>query len=383
MSQLNQIIASLLSDINEAKSKADESSKNLAQTYAADDILKYFPVPKIGISNLEVEIKYAIESVEEKPIQSSQLQQKLTAFIQNFSKDTAKEIRNTISQTVQANELFKGLGSSYPSITWEQNLAKSIEDGFLGITKSTSDLQKNIKGSFDSFGKVMFQFLPLLYKSESLAVVPKSAGDYQVIGLTKEGAIEFSVDKFYATESEALEDATTLNKAISTKKIEILDTRRESVSKVDFVKIKTGSQEFMLSVESQKLGSVQPKTFFERSFSEKSALLTAPVRIMPFWMSGRVPVRGNSSPRNPQSGIELREDDDLKVISENILKKRLTDLEFGISKILDENKITSMQVTVESEKLKLVKPENLATIKFSLSAQDFTMIDDESKKSIL
>ena len=30
-----------------------------------------------------------------------------------------------------------------------------------------------------------------------------------------------------------------------------------------------------------------------------------------------------------------------------------------------------------------LKPENLATIKFSLSAQDFTMMDDESKKSIL
>lgn len=40
MSQLNQIIASILSDINEAKSKADFASRDLAQTYASDEILR-------------------------------------------------------------------------------------------------------------------------------------------------------------------------------------------------------------------------------------------------------------------------------------------------------------------------------------------------------
>ena len=122
---MNQIIASLLSDINEAKSKADESSRNLAQQYAADEILRYFPVPKIGIQNLEVEIKYAIESVEEKPIQSSQSQQRLTAFIQTFSNDTAKEIRAGIRKAIQENELYKSLGTVYPPEAWEKSLSQS------------------------------------------------------------------------------------------------------------------------------------------------------------------------------------------------------------------------------------------------------------------
>ena len=383
MSQLNQIIASLLSDINEAKSKADESSKNLAQAYAADDILKYFPVPKIGISNLEVEIKYAIESVEERPVQSSQVQQKLTAFIQNFSKETAREIRATVSQAVQTNELYKGLGNSYPPVVWEQSLAKTIEDEFLGVTKSTADVQKSIKVSLDSFSKVFPKFLPLVYKSESLAAIPKVSCEYQLVGLTKEGAKEFSVSTSYPSELEALNDAKVLNTAISARKVEIVETRRDAVAKLDQAKIKTGNQEFLIEVESQKLGRVQPKAFFEKSFSEKSVLLTAPTRIVPSWITGRVPVGAATAPRNQQTGIELKEDDVLKTVSENILKKRLLDLDLGISKILDENKTTTLKVTVESEKLKQVKPENLATIRFSLNSQDFTMMDDESKKSIL
>lgn len=383
MSQMNQIIASLLSDINEAKSKADESSRNLAQQYAADEILRYFPVPKIGIQNLEVEIKYAIESVEEKPIQNGQSQQRLTAFIQNFSNDTAKEIRTAIRKATQENELYKGLGNAYPPEAWEKGLSQSIEDGFIGISRASTDVQKVIRTSFESFSKVLPQFLPVAYKSESLAAVPKISGEYQLIGLAKDGSTEFSVSKLYSSEKEALSDAKVLNASISAKKVEVVETRKDAVAKVDLARIKTGNQEFLLEMDSQKLGAVQPKVFFEKSFSEKSAVLNTPIRTVPAWLNGRIPTSGNPLPTTAPPSVELKEDDLLKTISESILKKRLVDLEFGVSKILNENKVTSIQVAIESEKLKLVKPENLATIKFSLSAQDFTMMDDENKKSIL
>ena len=165
--------------------------------------------------------------------------------------------------------------------------------------------------------------------------------------------------------------------------MEVVETRKDAVAKVDLARIKTGNQEFLLEMDSQKLGAVQPKVFFEKSFSEKSAVLNTPVRIVPAWLNGRIPTAGNPLPTTTQPSVELKEDDLLKTISESILKKRLSDLEFGISKILNENKVTTIQVSVESEKLKQIKPENLATIKFSLSAHDFTMMDDENKNSIL
>ncbi|MCU0400303.1 MAG: hypothetical protein MUE75_04710 [Algoriphagus sp.] len=253
----------------------------------------------------------------------------------------------------------------------------------MGISRASGDLQKAIKTSFESFGKVLPQFLPVAYKSESLAAIPKVSGEYQLVGLAKDGTLEFTVSKLYTSEKEALIDARILNTSISTKKVEILETRKDSVAKVDLARIKIGNQEFMIEMDSQKLGAVQPKVFFEKSFSEKSAVLNTPIRVAPSWLSGRIPTAGTSVPPSTQPSLELKEDDALRVISETIMKKRLADLEFGISKILNENKATTIQVMVESEKLKQLKPENLATIKFSLSAQDFTMMDDESKKSIL
>jgi hypothetical protein len=58
-------------------------------------------------------------------------------------------------------------------------------------------------------------------------------------------------------------------------------------------------------------------------------------------------------------------------------------LEAGISKIAQETVSTGLQVAVDIEKLKQVKPENLMTIKFTLNSQDFTMLDDNNTISIL
>ena len=383
MSQLNQIIASILSDINEAKSKADFASRDLAQAYASDEILRYFPVPKIGISNLEVEIKYAVESVEEKPIESSQSQQRLADFIRRFSQNTAKEIRDTVAKTSQSNLLYKDLGPEYPSKEWEDNLTQNLQENFSKSLSGGADMNRNLAMAGEQIKKSFGEFFPMAFRSESLATIPKSTGEYQVVGLNKSGGFDFVVKDLFADEKTALNVARSLNSAISINKLEVLEARRDGVTKMDLAKVKAGNQEIILETETRSVGAIQPKMFFENSFKEKNLVLNMPVRNLPSWVSGR-PGLGVNRPNAPvDPPATLKEDVTLRTVSESILQKNLPDLRAGLDKIINETKTTTLMLAVESEKLKQMKPENVSTIKFTLIGNDFTMVVDEGHKSIL
>jgi len=381
MSQLNQIIASLLSDINEAKSKADESSRNLARTYASDDVLKFFPVPKIGIQNLEVELKYAIESVEEKPFQSSQSKERLAAYVKNFSDDLAKELRIELNKESISNELYKGLGS-YPSPGWEKNVAKMISGELESVTSSLTDFSRSIQKVQQNIQKSIPELVPIAVKSEGFAAVPTEKGNYELISFDKAGIRDFKVVKEYASEKEAILDANLISSSISSNKLVLSDFSKDPVSKLDAAKIKAGNLEVPIQVVNAKAASIAPKVLFEASFAEKAVLLKNPVRIQP-WLIGRPAAPAPPASPRPTAQPNQEEDRTLQEIASAILKKKMIQLEAGISKIAMETVSTGLQIAVDIEKLKLVKPENIMTIKFTLNSQDFTMLDDNSNVSIL
>jgi len=378
MSQLNQIIASLLSDINQAKSKADESSRDLARTYASDDVLKFFPVPKIGIQNLEVELKYAIESVEEKPFQSSQSKERLAAYVKNFSDALAKEIRIELNRESITNELYKGLGS-YPDINWEKNVAKMINGELETAMGSLSDFSRSIQKVQQNIQKAIPELVPIAVKTGGFAAVPTEKGMYELISLDKSGTRDFKILKEYDSEKEALTDAKLVNASISTNKLILSDFSKDSVSKLDGAKIKAGNLEVPIQVLSPKAASIAPKVLFETTFAEKAVLLKNPIRVRP-WVVGRPAVA--TTPR-PNAPADQEDDITLQDIATSILKKKMIQLEAGISKIALETVSTGLQVVVDIEKLKQVKPENLMTIKFTLNSQDFMMLDDNNNVSIL
>ena len=381
MSQLNQIIASLLSDINEAKSKADESSRNLAMAYAADDVLKFFPVPKIGIQNLEVELKYAIESVEEKPFQSSQSKERLAAYVKNFSDDLAKELRIELNKESISNELYKSLGS-YPSPGWEKNVAKMINSELETATSSLTDFSRSIQKVQQNIQKAIPELIPIAVKTEGFAAVPTEKGSYELISFDKSGARDFKVLKEYASEKEAIIDANLISSSISANKLVLSDFSKDPVSKLDAAKIKAGSLEVPIQVVNAKPGNIVPKVLFETTFAEKAVLLKNPIRVQP-WLIGRPATTAPPTSPRPTTPANQEEDNSLQEIATAILKKKMIQLEAGISKIALETVSTGLQVAVDIEKLKQVKPENLMTIKFTLNSQDFTMLDDNNSVSIL
>ena len=383
MSQLNGIIASILSDINEAKSKADEASREIAKAYASDQILRYFQVPRIGIQNLEVEIKYAVTGVEEKPANPALSKQRLADLAAVFSKETAAEIKSQVKNLTQTNELYKGLGNSYPSDEWEKSLSEQIEDTLLEGIK-TNDPIKMTALVKDSFTKSLQPLFPVVQKSASFAVVPLETGEFQVIGLDKKGQSEFTINERFDDGAKALAEAKLFSESLKKGKVEVGAIKKDTETKTEIAKVKVGNKEVEISASSQKIGSANSKAFFDKSVSEKALAINKSTAIKPVWMGGVSAVRrpgGNNPPPNPKDDFE--EDRAMVQLAERILAKKIPLFESSASKILSENVVTKLQVSVDSEAISKAKPESIATIKFTLGSQDFTLLDDENKTSIL
>ncbi len=383
MSQLNQIIASILGDINEAKAKADEASRNLALAYSSDDVLRFFPVPKIGIQNLEVELKYAIEGVEEKPFQSGQSRERLDNYVKNFSIETAREIRTEVAKVAAKSELYKSLGDNYPDGNWEANVGKLISSQLESLTIPGNDFAKNIQIAKKSLQEDFPQVLPSVTKSSGFAIIPTSKGSFELFGISENDSIDFKVTKEYRSNQEALVDAKQLSASLASNKAVLSDFKKDSNTKKDVASIKAGNVELPIEVESKKIGNTAPKVFFENMVAVKATALKNPVVIQP-WVLGRpVPKPRATNSSAPDRSTNVEEDETLRELANEILKKRMFLLEAGISKIAEETKSTGLRVAVDAEKLNKVKPENVMTIKFTLNSQDFTMMSDESKPSIL
>lgn len=61
---LKEIVASALTDIAFARAEADQQSAQLSEKYRNDPILQYFPVPRVEINELVIDLKFAIEKTD-------------------------------------------------------------------------------------------------------------------------------------------------------------------------------------------------------------------------------------------------------------------------------------------------------------------------------
>ncbi|MBE7176795.1 MAG: hypothetical protein INR69_10340 [Mucilaginibacter polytrichastri] len=64
MARLSEVIGAMLSNIAEARANSDRMSARLAQVYQKDELLQYFPVPRIDIKELNIQLKVAVISVD-------------------------------------------------------------------------------------------------------------------------------------------------------------------------------------------------------------------------------------------------------------------------------------------------------------------------------
>lgn len=377
MSQLNQIVASLLRDINLAKSQADYETRELARNYAADDILKYFTVPRIGIQNLDVEIKYAVETVVEQPFQTGQAQDRLSSLLKGFAVDTAKLLQADVAKLVNTNSLYKRLAGSYPGNEWQKNIADAISDELIPASANPANIAGAISQAEKKLSGQLPSLLPVAKKLSVFSIIPNAKGAYQVISFDDNGEVDMEIAEMYDDESAAVADSKTLITALKANQLAPRNFIRNEEKKVEIASILVGNRQLTVQIPAAQ-PVVNKDVFFREKLGVKTKIINNPIRRQP-WVVGRI----NPTGINRNETITEETDDSLRKAAMETLRQRFLQLQASVSKLVAETKTTSLNVLIEAEKLKAVKPENLLTLRFTLNAQDFNVFDNDQQTTVI
>ena len=86
---MNQIIGSLLKELSVAKTISDASTTEIAKHYKENELLRHFPIPRMTIHDVEIDLKFAIDSSTE-------------SAMKKMAEDTKKDIMIQISNFISS-----------------------------------------------------------------------------------------------------------------------------------------------------------------------------------------------------------------------------------------------------------------------------------------
>ncbi len=73
MAELNEVLGAILKDVAESRVKSDVFSREVSMEYLQDPILANFPVPRVEIKQASIQLRFAVNSVEQKSLDPRKL----------------------------------------------------------------------------------------------------------------------------------------------------------------------------------------------------------------------------------------------------------------------------------------------------------------------
>jgi hypothetical protein len=84
MPELHQILGSLFADIAQSVFTSDLYSRDISRYYEQDGLLRHFPVPRTEISELEVNLKFAVSQIELNPTEGIEREANAATIFMDF-----------------------------------------------------------------------------------------------------------------------------------------------------------------------------------------------------------------------------------------------------------------------------------------------------------
>jgi len=142
MPDLNQIVGAILRDITEARTAADFATREVSSYYGNDEIMKYFPVPRVDIHDVTIDLRFAVGSVANDENRQTDKKAKLNdlsiSFSQKAASETIKRIKDDIDDKISDKNFLTQFGSSKN----EQKLAELFHGSFEGRQNSAEALRR-------------------------------------------------------------------------------------------------------------------------------------------------------------------------------------------------------------------------------------------------
>lgn len=381
MAEINKVIEAILRDVLDARASVDLISKDLVRQYAGDDVLKYFNIPKVNLSSMEFEIKYAVDSVENVPMNSSESIKKKSALIENFCKNTSKALQNSFSKLSAENPLYQSLGNNFPSDGWRKNIEEIIRKEITAVASNENESTDTlITKSKNSISKQIESMVPIAKQMEGFYVIPNNSGNFEIISLSEKKEIDLKIGAEFKDEAQASSTLNSLLSALKANTAVVGTINRDLSNKVDKTEVIVGDQKIPVeSTEFMNVAKADPKGF-TGMLKEKEKPVS--FKNLP-WLTGSIMAKTTLAPSSiTTANVKPVNDLSFSKNAETIFGKEFENLKFELEKLKVETSKPLINVELETQKLKEVDPTKLLTLRFSVDMKDFSITDEDQPTPI-
>lgn len=244
MATINEVISTLLQNLSEARSSADQMSKQLSSEYMNDPVLRLFPVPRTEIRDVQIELKFGIREVKPRKDIEVNKQARKDALIQKTAEDYLQMLSEELEKESERKTELKEAIGLLDSIRFRDRVredisAKLAKEIALPSAGGTSFTDKQIKP--------IFHIEP--HFAASLPV--KNVLDFELVR-DAEGRVSFSVEdkkkkiRFFSNqkfddESLALKELMNVISSGTTRANYIVEPAKEDPGKAR-ISIRSGQQ---------------------------------------------------------------------------------------------------------------------------------------------
>lgn len=186
MSDLNQIVGAILRDITKARVSSDMYSREAYRAFKDDQILQHFPVPRMDISSMEIDLKLAISransSLEDIPDKSKSLYDEILAFTKEITQIFVDEYIRLLSistiiplNTTDLEEIKKKQKNSVYMYNFADNTAQKLFSSLNELVDIALD-NKVVRNSFRDklFDKIQCELSNSIFCNELKNILVKN-----------------------------------------------------------------------------------------------------------------------------------------------------------------------------------------------------------------
>jgi hypothetical protein len=96
MAELYQVVGAILRDITQARVTSDLYSRAISLQYEQDSLLRRFPVPRADITEVEIDLKFAISRVAVDPARRDARDARVSMILENYSSALTHKTADTL-----------------------------------------------------------------------------------------------------------------------------------------------------------------------------------------------------------------------------------------------------------------------------------------------
>lgn len=104
MSGIDDIVGAVLRDITNARVTSDMYSRNISRYYEQDHLLRRFPVPRMEVDTLEIDLKFAITEVNFDPLRKEAFESRLAVIFERFSDILTVDFIDAVVEVVRKKQ---------------------------------------------------------------------------------------------------------------------------------------------------------------------------------------------------------------------------------------------------------------------------------------